>query len=78
MSYTSTNVQANASTDLSLNSLSGICHVLGYLSIVASIAVWFVAQAESAESIAHAERLGIFIGMWAPTFFILSHKYADK
>ena len=30
---------------------------------------------------AHAERFGIFVGLWAPTFFILSNRfdrYADK
>ncbi len=56
-------------------SLSSICHVFGYLSIIASIASWYFAQGGGAEEVAHAERLGIFVGLWAPTFFILSMKY---
>jgi len=33
------------------------------------------------EQIAHAERFGIFVGLWAPTLLILSNRfdrYADK
>lgn len=60
-------------------SLSGLCHIAGYLSIIASIAIWYFAQGDgsSAEAIAHAERFGLFVGLWAPTFFILSNKYSD-
>jgi hypothetical protein len=28
--------------------------------------------------VAHAERFGLFVGLWAPTFFILSMKYSDE
>jgi len=38
------------------------------MSIVASIAIWFFL---STEDPAHAERFGIFVGLWAPTFLIL-------
>ena len=31
-------------------------------------------QVETAEELAHAERWGIFVGLWAPTFLILSEK----
>lgn len=49
--------------------LSTLCFFAGFLSIVASIAIWtFYKSADPA----HAERFGIFIGLWAPTFFILS------
>ena len=58
------------------NTLSQVCHVFGYLSIIASVATWMFAQGNgSIESIAHAERFGVFVGLWAPTFFILSMKY---
>lgn len=61
----------------SANTLANLCHVLGFLSIIASIAIWVLAQGDgSAESLAHAERFGIFVGLWAPTFFILSDRYS--
>ncbi len=60
-------------------SLASICHALGYASIIASIAIWMFSQGDgSAEQIAHAERFGIFVGLWAPTFFILSDKYGRQ
>ncbi|MCY2977538.1 MAG: hypothetical protein NTU79_02585 [Planctomycetota bacterium] len=31
-------------------------------------------HSHAAESKAHAERFGIFVGLWAPTFFALSTK----
>jgi hypothetical protein len=52
--------------------LSNLCFVLGFLSIIGSIAIWFMTGGESVESKAHAERFGIFVGLWAPTFFALS------
>lgn len=54
--------------------LSMLCFVLGFVSIVGSIAIWLLTGGEAAESKAHAERLGIFVGLWAPTFFALSGK----
>lgn len=61
-------------------SLSTLCFVLGFASIVGSIAIWFMTGGEAAESKAHAERFGIFVGLWAPTFFALSgrlERYSD-
>ena len=55
--------------------LSKACFVLGFVSIVASIAVWFLTGGTDPETTAHAERFGIFIGLWAPTFFILSNRF---
>ena len=55
-----------------LKNLSMLCFWLGFLSIVGSIAIWFLTGGEAAESKAHAERFGIFVGLWAPTFFALS------
>ncbi len=63
----------------SLRALSDGCFLAGFASIAASIAIWAVKREET-ES-AHAERFGIFVGLWAPTFFILSNRfehYAEK
>ncbi|MGZ8379870.1 MAG: hypothetical protein ACXWZS_02065 [Gemmatirosa sp.] len=51
--------------------LSLACVALGGASIVASIATWATARGETPEETAHAERFGIFVGLWAPTFLIL-------
>jgi hypothetical protein len=59
--------------------LHQICFVSGFLSIIASIAVWYLASngmypwPQSDQP--HGERFGIFIGLWAPTFFILSQQF---
>ena len=45
---------------------------LGFISIAGSIFMWNVEKGETAEEKAHAERFGIFIGLWAPTFFALA------
>lgn len=65
----------------SLRLLSKLCFILGFVSIFGSIAIWFLAGETTAESLAHAERLSIFVGLWAPTFLILSNRfdrYADR
>ncbi len=49
---------------------SDVLQVMGLASILASIAVW--AKAKSSGDPAHAERFGIFVGLWAPTFFVLA------
>lgn len=54
--------------------LSNISFILGFASIIGSIAIWFLTGEETAESQAHAERFGIFVGLWAPTFFIISNR----
>ena len=63
--------------------LSTICFQFGLFSIVLSIAIWWLklGDAPDAEARAHAERFGIFVGLWAPTLLILSNRfdrYADK
>jgi len=62
--------------------LSQLCFILGFLSILAALVVWAVTKGQGTlEELAHAERFGIFVGLWAPTFFILSNRldrYADK
>ncbi len=61
--------------------LSTLCFQGGILSIVLSIGIWWFNLGDTAEEIAHAERFGIFVGLWAPTLLILSNRfdrYADK
>lgn len=61
--------------------LSTICFQGGVLSILLSIATWWFLKGDDPDQAAHAERFGIFIGIWAPTLLILSNRfdrYADK
>lgn len=52
--------------------LSTLCFVLGFASIAGSIAIWLLSKSPDP---AHGERFGIFVGLWAPTFFILSERF---
>jgi hypothetical protein len=64
-----------------LKLLSKLAFILGFASIIGSIAIWFFTGGTEPESQAHAERFGIFVGLWAPTFFILSNRcdrFAEK
>jgi hypothetical protein len=65
-----------------LKTLSHLCLILGFISIVGSVLMWTVMRGEgTAEAIAHAERWGLFIGLWVPSFFTLSSRldrYADS
>ncbi|MCX6965340.1 MAG: hypothetical protein NTW41_08325 [Verrucomicrobia bacterium] len=58
--------------------LSNLCFVLGLASVLASIAIWYYAggKAVSFEARTHGELFGIFVGLWAPTFLILSNRLA--
>lgn len=58
-----------------LRMLSDVCLYLGFLSIVASVVTWSTA---SRENQAYGERFGIFIGLWVPSFFILSNRLSRK
>lgn len=58
-----------------LRLLSDICLYLGFVSIIGSILAWFTA---SKEDRAYGERFGIFIGLWVPSFFILSNRLSRK
>jgi hypothetical protein len=55
--------------------LSKACYILGFASILGSIAIWYTTGGPEPEVQAHAERFGIFVGLWAPTFFILSGRF---
>jgi len=52
--------------------LSNISFVAGFASVLASIAIWFLVKDQ--ELPGQGQRLGIFVGLWAPTFFALSSR----
>lgn len=52
---------------------SDVLNALGFASVAASIAVWSLAKRGDA---GHGERFGIFVGLWAPTFFVLGTSMA--
>lgn len=61
--------------------LSTIFFQLGILSILLSIGTWWFIAGDDVDQSAHAERFGIFVGLWAPTLLILSNRFdrfADK
>ena len=58
-----------------LHLLSDLSLVLGFVSILISIAAWFSRKSDDQ---AGAERSGIFIGLWVPSFFILSNRLSRK
>lgn len=58
-----------------LKLLSNLCFLLGIASIIGSIAIWYMTGGTNPEALAHGERFGIFVGLWAPTFFILSNRF---
>ena len=51
-----------------------LMYILGFASVGASIAIW---NAKKGSDEAHAERFGIFVGLWAPTFFALANGIAQ-
>jgi len=54
----------------SLGVTSDVLHLAALGSIAGSILTWRAAKGSG--DAAHAERFGIFIGLWAPTFFALA------
>ena len=61
--------------------LSSIFLQAGIFSILLSIFIWWYLGSDNVEEQAHAERFGIFVGLWAPTLLILSNRFdrfADK
>lgn len=61
--------------------MSTICLFGGLGSILLSIGIWWFLDRSDPEAQAHAERFGIFVGLWAPTLLILSNRFdrfADK
>ena len=62
-------------TKENLKTASDLSLFLGFLSIFASIITWYTAKDDDR---AHGERFGIFVGLWVPSFFILSNRLARK
>ena len=58
-----------------MKTLSQICFACGGVSILGSVALGSKMGKKTAEpqTAAHSERLAIFMGLWPPTFFILSN-----
>ena len=56
----------------STKNLSKLCFYASLASVAASIVTW-VTVGDSDP--AHAERFGIFIGLWAPTLMAMSNHY---
>jgi hypothetical protein len=58
------------------------CFILGFFSIITAIYFWNTTSIDYRESYnLHMEHFSIFVGLWAPTFFILSSifdKMVDK
>lgn len=56
--------------------LSSVFFLAGCLSILLSLALWFILT--NKEDPAMGQRFAIFVGLWAPTLFILSERFAAK
>lgn len=53
---------------------ANLSYALGFLSVIASIAIWLTqGGSDVAEDAASGQRLGIFVGLWAPTFMALGN-----
>ena len=55
-----------------LDKLGYLATGLGLSSIAASVAAWYKEKTDDDAENAHAERTGIFIGLWPQTFFALA------
>jgi hypothetical protein len=52
---------------------SSMLYTAGFVSIGMSIAAWWTSRNLESKGIARADRWGIFVGTWAPTFFALGN-----
>ncbi|MEV8632363.1 hypothetical protein AB0395_11975 [Streptosporangium sp. NPDC051023] len=50
---------------------SGVMYAAGFASIGLSFASWLTSQSIEQAGLDRADRWGIFVGQWAPTFFAL-------
>lgn len=55
-----------------LDKLGYLAAGLGLSSIAASIGAWYKEKTDDDVENAHAERTGIFIGLWPQTFFAIA------
>ncbi|NOK58186.1 MAG: hypothetical protein GFH25_541210n32 [Chloroflexi bacterium AL-N10] len=58
-----------------LNVTSDMAYIAAMASIVLSIVAWFTRRGDNLDQ---AERLGIFIGLWAPTLAIFGRALEDQ
>jgi hypothetical protein len=56
-----------------LKLLSNLSLAAGFLSIAASMRNWFSKGGDNRD---RAERFAIFVGLWVPSLFALSHRLA--
>jgi hypothetical protein len=56
---------------------SDTMYLATFASIIGSIAIWFLTNRES-EDRAHAERFGIFVGLWAPTLWAMGNAMKES
>lgn len=61
----------------SIGLTSDALYMAAFASIIGSIAVWFL-QGRDKEDRASAERLGIFVGLWAPTLWAIGTTLKDQ
>ena len=57
----------------SLRISSDIAYGAGLASIAASIGAWATSRSKEEAPAAKAERWGIFVGLWAPTFMAIGN-----
>ncbi|XVQ13993.1 hypothetical protein ACQP1W_16075 [Spirillospora sp. CA-255316] len=50
---------------------SNVMYGMGFASIGASVASWAISRNVESAGLDRADRWGIFVGQWAPTFFAL-------
>ena len=55
------------------NNVAAAFFAASLISVMVSIGVWVAAGGEPA----HAERFGIFVGLWAPTLMGLANYYRE-
>jgi hypothetical protein len=49
------------------------CYLAGMVSIGVAVATWLASQRLEHAGLARADRWGIFVGEWAPTFFAMGN-----
>jgi hypothetical protein len=57
---------------------SGMCYTAGFVSIGLSVSSWFTSRNKESAGNDRADRCGIFVGEWAPTFFSLGNALTLK
>ncbi|NJK80039.1 MAG: hypothetical protein HC893_01365 [Chloroflexaceae bacterium] len=58
-----------------INITSDMLYLAAFASIFASISMWFLRRGDND---GNAERFGIFVGLWPPTFAILARALEEK